>query len=304
MKLEQARVIVSHSDHGMVQNDAGTLQAVRHKRSMARPLPGDLIDVDDQGQLCAVQPRRSTFGRGDHKGRFKPTAANIDQLLIVIATDPTPSIDLLTRYLVMAELNEINATIVVNKADLGIPDQAPFTQLDALGELGYPSEVVSSHDPESLKPLHARIQGRISLLAGQSGVGKSSLLNAFIPHLDVLTNGLSEATGKGKHTTTTTKLYPLPGEGYLADSPGVWEYGLWVVDTPQLAHAFVDFRPFLDHCRFRDCTHHHEPGCAVTQAVSDGQISEFRLDAWHRLLKEQQRFGPGPHHQGKGSPLA
>ena len=304
MKLERARVMVSHSDHGMAQADTGELHAFRHKRNLARPLPGDLIDVDDQGQVCALHPRQSTVGRGDHKGRFKPTAANIDQLLIVIAPDPAPSIDLLTRYLTMAELGGIEATIVINKSDLGAPDQAPFTHLDALQTLGYRHHWVSSQHSDSLKPLRAHIQDRVSVLAGQSGVGKSSLLNAFIPNLDVLTNSLSEATGKGKHTTTTTTLYPLPQGGHLADSPGVWEYGLWSVDSQTLAHTFVDFRPFLGSCRFRDCTHHHEPGCAVIQAVADGKIEAFRLDAWHRLLKEQRRYTPARTHQGKDSPLA
>jgi len=290
MKLEQARVIVSHSDHGVALNDQSQPTGLRYKRGLMRPLPGDLVDVDDRGQVTTIHPRHAVFGRGDHKGQFKPTAANVDQLLIVIAPDPAPSLDLLTRYLAMAELKGIKARIVINKADIETPQKPPFTQLASLERLGYAHHWVSRHDPTSLPPLMAAIRGQISLLAGQTGVGKSSLLNACVPNLDVLTNSLSAATGKGKHTTTTTRLYPLPESGFLADSPGVWEYGLWALDTSELAQAFVEFRPFLGRCRFRDCSHNHEPGCAVTDAVAKGQIEHFRLAAWHRLLKEQARY--------------
>lgn len=294
MKLERLRVLTTHSNHGIVSDPSGQLKTFHFKRDLPRPLPGDLIDIDAADRVSRVHPRQTEFGRGDHKGQFKATAANIERLLIVIAPQPKPSPDLLTRYLVMAELQGLKATIVLNKADLEIPACPPFSDLDALDAIGYSVVHTSTKQPTTLDRLTSFIAGSISVLAGQSGVGKSSILNALIPDLGILTGALSKATGKGKHTTTTTQLFPMPQGGYLVDSPGVWEYGLWAVDVDVLAHAFVDFRPFLGHCHFRNCTHNHEPGCAIVEAVAQGKVAAFRLEAWRRLLREQQRLAlPG-----------
>lgn len=291
MKTQHARVLVAHSDHGVAMNETGELIDFSLNRSTGRPLAGDWIDLDASCRVCRIDERQSLFGRGDHKGQFKPTAANLDQLMIVIAPEPAPSLDLMTRYLVMAELQGIRPLIVVNKKDLGIPDSPPFTDLPDLMELGYLVTQTSRDDEASLEVLDRLVTGHSTLLAGQSGVGKSSLLNRLIPSLDALTGQLSRATGKGKHTTTTTRLYPLPQGGFLVDSPGVWEYGLWTIPTQALASAFIEFRPYLGQCKFRDCTHDHEPGCAIQQAVEAGAISPRRHAAWRRLLAEQQRYG-------------
>ncbi|HEY7906793.1 MAG TPA: ribosome small subunit-dependent GTPase A [Wenzhouxiangella sp.] len=304
MKTQPSRVLVTHSDHGTALMPDGLLSHFYFNRSLDRPLAGDWIELDESNRLTAICPRANTFGRGDHKGRFKPTAANIDQLLIVIAPEPEPSLDLMTRYLAMAEQQHIKPIFVLNKTDLGIPDSAAFHYLQDLKELGYITIETNTKDEVSLKTLAEQIKNQTSILAGQSGVGKSSILNRLIPGVESLIGQLSQATGKGKHTTTTTRLYPLPQGGYLVDSPGVWEYGLWQIPVAELAESFVEFRPFLGQCRFRDCTHDHEPGCALLDAGAQGQIKASRLDAWRRLLAEQSRYQKLEHHQGKGSPLA
>ncbi len=304
MKMTHWRVLVTHSDHGTALGPSGTLTDFHFNRSLERPLAGDLIELDESSRLAAIAPRKNTFGRGDHKGTFKPTAANIDQLLIVIAPEPEPSLDLMTRYLVMAEQRDIKPIIVLNKTDLGIPQTAPFEYLKDLQALGYLTIETHRDDEASLNILATHITNQTSLLAGQSGVGKSSILNRLIPGVESLTGQLSQATGKGKHTTTTTRLYPLPQGGYLVDSPGVWEYGLWQIPVADLAASFVEFRPFLGRCRFRDCTHDHEPGCAVREAADQGLIKASRMRAWRRLLAEQSRYQTDGHHQGKDSPLA
>lgn len=290
MSNTDARVLVAHSDHGSALVADGSMVSFNFRKGGDRPLAGDRIELDDDHRLVSIHPRTTVFGRGDHAGRFRPTAANIDQLLIVVAPEPLPSLDLITRYLVMAELHQITPIVVVNKADLGVPQRPPFTDLEALTKLGYTTLAVSAKSNENLAPLQALTAGKVSLLAGQSGVGKSSILNALIPDTEILTGQLSNATGKGKHTTTTTRFYPLPYGGFLVDSPGVWEYGLWAIPTEELAHAFRDFRPFLGQCRFRDCTHDHEPHCAVIKALKDGMIDESRHEAWRRLLREQARY--------------
>jgi len=304
MSIDHARVLIAHSDHGGALGPDRSIVGFVFNRQVGRPLAGDWIDIDAAGRLCAIHERKTVFGRGDHAGRFKPTAANVDQLLIVIAPRPAPSADLIARYLVMSELQGIRPIIVLNKKDLGVPTEAPFDELSGLAQLGYRVIETSIHDEASIGELKKELQGKTSLLAGQSGVGKSSLLNCLIPKLDTLTGQLSLATGKGKHTTTTTRLYPLPEGGFLVDSPGVWEYGLWQIPIDQLAAAFIEFRPLIGRCRFRDCTHDHEPGCAMVEAAKTGKIQAFRYDAWRRLLAEQKRYGNLAHHHGKSSPLA
>lgn len=304
MKMTHPRVLVTHSDHGTALMPSGELTEFFFNRSLERPLAGDFIELDHAHRLAAIEPRTNTFGRGDHKGAFKPTAANIDQLLIVIAPKPEPSLDLLTRYLVMAEQRLIKPIIILNKTDLQIPPTAQFDYLKDLKELGYLTVETHRDDEASFNHLAGHIVNQTSLLAGQSGVGKSSILNRLIPGVESLTGQLSQATGKGKHTTTTTQLYPLPDGGFLVDSPGVWEYGLWKIPIPELATSFTEFRPFLGRCRFRDCTHDHEPGCAIIQAADRGLIKASRINAWRRLLAEQTRYQAENHHQGKGSPLA
>lgn len=288
---DSLRVILALGNHGLAVPDPGTAEdeplELRFRRNVGRPLPGDRVRVDQHGGVTAIEPRRSVFGRGGLRGLLQPMAANLDGLWIVLAPEPAPSIDLLHRYVAAARIQGIEPRIVVNKCDLGIPDQAPFTHLDELGVAVFRTSTTGA---EGIEAMAQSFGDGLHLLAGQSGVGKSSLANALLPDLDLQTERLSRATGKGRHTTTSARLYRTPGGGWLVDTPGVWEYGLWAMDRYELARGFPEFG-LLPSCRFRDCSHRDEPGCAVRAAFENGTLAETRYEAWLSLLREQQRIG-------------
>jgi ribosome biogenesis GTPase len=285
-----AIVIEAWANRAVAEDAEGRLVAFHMPRRLERPLPGQTIELDDQDSLTAVLPARNRFGRGDPRGRFRPIAVDLDQALIVIAPAPAPSPDLIHRYLAACLICAIDPIIVVNKSDLEPPAQPPFCDLEAIQALGYRVVHTRCRPATEIDALQKLLIGRTSLIAGQSGVGKTSLVNALIPELDRQTGALSSVTGKGTHTTTSARLCHLPGGGWLVDTPGVWEYGLWKMDVRELARGFPEFADYGDHCRFRDCSHQHEPGCAVRSAVADGDIPEFRHQAWLRLLDEQARI--------------
>jgi len=286
----RARVVEAYSNRGVARHEDGQLAAFHFPRRLERPLPGDWIELADNGSLEVVEERRNTFGRGDPRGRFRPVAANLDLALIIIAAQPSPSPDLIHRYLAACLIREIEPVVVVNKSDLDEPDQAPFTELGGLVELGFRVVRVQCKPEPDVAALRSLLSGGTSLLAGQSGVGKSSLVNALIPDYAAQTGELSRVTGKGTHTTTSATLCALPAGGWLLDTPGVWEYGLWVMPRTELVRGFPEFAPFSANCRFRDCSHNHEPGCAVRIAAENGELPDFRYQAWLRLLNEQVRL--------------
>lgn len=287
------RVLIALGNHGLATDEDSRPETpepfeIRFRRNIGRPLPGDLVTVDEHGAVSAILERRNVFGRGGNRGRFQPVAANLDTLLIVIAPEPAPSVDLLHRYVAAAHIHGIRPVVIVNKSDLPVPDAPPFTHLDDLGV-----EVLRTRceGEPSLNGLGSVIEGGIHLLAGQSGVGKSSLANALLPDLSLQTDRLSRSTGKGRHTTTSARLLRLPAGGWLVDTPGVWEYGLWKMPVTDLERGFPEFAAVTGSCRFRNCTHDHEPGCRVRAAVAEGEIAESRYEAWLSLLSEQQRLG-------------
>ncbi|MEN1728704.1 MAG: ribosome small subunit-dependent GTPase A [Pseudomonadota bacterium] len=288
---QPATVIEAWSNRAVAETNEERLVAFHMPRRLERPLPGQTVVLDEQDELVEVEPARNQFGRGDPRGRFKPIAVNLDQALIVIAAEPAPSADLIHRYLAACHICRIEPVIVVNKSDLDAHQQPPFTELEALSALGYRVIRTQCKPEPQIEELKHLLLGKTSLIAGQSGVGKTSLVNALIPNLDRQTGALSSVTGKGTHTTTSARLCHLPEGGWLVDTPGVWEYGLWTMPPQALESGFPEFRPWVDACRFRDCTHQHEPGCAVMAAAESGELPEFRYQAWLRLLAEQSRLG-------------
>lgn len=293
-ELKTARVLTTHGNHGLAAGDGDPPQPFSFRRSLTRPLPGDSIELDQAGQLSAVHPRHNEFGRGDRHGRFRASAANIDQMLIVIAAEPAPSADLVHRYLTMASLQSITPIIVINKTDLPTPQSSAFDDLDDLRALGYRIIRVRCKPKPELADLREVLSGRVSVLAGQSGVGKTSLTNALVPDRDDQVGALSTATGKGVHTTSTATLIRLPEPNtWLLDTPGVWEYSLWQMPPSALIRGFPELANWPERCRFRDCRHDNEPGCAIRAAVEAGQLPASRWHAWQRLLKEQDRLGHG-----------
>ena len=242
------------------------------------------------GLIIAVDLRDNALVRADALGRRPQVlAANLDRIWIVTALYPPPKSGLIDRYLVAAHANQIKAGLILNKIDLFM-DHAHVEELEDLLEpyraLGLPILLMSALQGEGLEELqHALGQGR-SVFVGHSGVGKTSLLNAVIPELDEAVNEISEATGKGQHTTTTSTLYQLEGGGEIIDSPGIRGFGLWGMPSEELKNHFVEFLAYSDQCRFHNCVHLHEPDCAVLEAVEQGEISFERYDAYLRIYED------------------
>lgn len=286
-----ARILTAYGDRGDARTADGAAIEVAFRRRTGRPLPGDRVVLDDDDAVAEILPRRNRFGRGGRRGRFQPVAANLDGLIIVIAPEPEPSADLLHRYLAAARIQDVEPIVVINKCDLAVPEQSPFTELAGPDGMDVPVFRTRCEPKPDLGALPSRLSGGVHLLAGQSGVGKSTLANALIPGLDLRTRTLSRTTGKGTHTTTTARLHELPGGGYLVDTPGVWEYGLWKMERRELERGFPEFAPWTDRCRFRNCSHVDEPDCAVRTAAQTGDLPGSRYQAWLRLLEEQLRLG-------------
>jgi ribosome biogenesis GTPase len=237
-----------------------------------------------------VEPRRSRFSRRQPgpRGSWKEDmiVANLDQVLVVFAcADPMPHLRMVDRFLVVAEHNEVEAVVVANKVDLvGLPAAREiFAGYEAIG---YPMHYVSAREGIGVEELADRLVGRVSVVTGPSGVGKSTLLNAIQPGLRIETGAVSDAVHKGRHTTTSAELHPLTaaGGGYVADTPGLRELGLWQVPAEELAWCFPEMRDYLGRCAFNDCRHLSEPRCAVLAAVAAGRIREARHDSYRRLL--------------------
>lgn len=233
-----------------------------------------LIASPDQGIIEKVLPRTSLFKRAD-VFRSKPIAANVSQVAIMVAPKPSWSEDLLQRCLLAAESQNLPVLIIANKADL--PEhKAMLESLSLYVSLGYP--VIPICAKNETGPVLDRLRDHLTLLAGQSGMGKSTLINALFPHADARVDEFSEALDSGRHTTTHSRLYRLDEDSAVIDSPGFQEFALAHLARSDIESAMPDFRPYLGQCRFRDCRHHTEPGCAIQQAVKQGLISPRRVD--------------------------
>ncbi|MFP5429591.1 MAG: small ribosomal subunit biogenesis GTPase RsgA [Gammaproteobacteria bacterium] len=242
------------------------------------------------GVVTALQPRKTLLVRPDPYGKLKPVAANIDRILLVIAPFPEPSALLVDRYLVACELTGIRPVILLNKADLISPEMAPA--LDALlaqyTAIGYEVRTISAGTGQ-LQDLKALIGQQTVVFVGQSGVGKSSIINVLLPEAAQKVSAISDASKLGQHTTTTARLFHLPGGGDLIDSPGIREFGLWHVSEDDLLSGYVEFAPFLGTCRFRNCAHRAEPGCALRLAAEEGKIAPARLERFQVLRENLER---------------
>jgi ribosome biogenesis GTPase len=240
-----------------------------------------------QGVISEIGPRRNLLHRSD-QFKSKLFAANLDQLLIVLATEPYFSEELLGRALVAADAHKLDALIVLNKIDVKANLPAARARLAAYCALGYHVLEVSVRGaPDAARQsLSTHLQGRTTLLLGQSGMGKSTLVNLIVPDSAAVTSEISRALNSGKHTTTFTRLYTLPGCGALIDSPGFQEFGLYHLTEGELERGFPEFRPLLGGCRFYNCRHLHEPGCAILTAIGDGRISPKRHALYARLIHE------------------
>jgi len=294
--LLQGLILVSYGNQGIAELPDGKQVDCSFRRSVGRPLCGDRVDLEMVERstcvVAAISPRKNVFVRADRNRRKQPVAGNLDRVAIVIAPRPAPSTDLVERYLVAVSSLGIEPLLVINKSELLASGtetaMPPFSHVDDYRALGYPVVHVSCKSAPGVDALLPLLHGVTSILVGQSGVGKSSLANRLVPDLEAQTGALSRSTGKGTHTTTTTIMYSIPGGGRLIDSPGVWEYGLWDLTAQELCAGFPEFMPFLGSCRFNDCSHNGEPGCAVEKAVGDGRIRSWRYESYRRLLEQNR----------------
>jgi ribosome biogenesis GTPase len=359
---EQPGVVTAHfGTQVAVEGGGGISQRCHMRANLEGLVTGDRViwrEGEETGVVVARLDRDNELARPDPYGAIKPVAANIDQILIVIAPVPEPHANLIDRYLVAAESAAIEPVILLNKTDLlalktpdepdsdssgpttaddaaGLPvargkppsgggaedsdsaaaesrdsevsaDSRPYGETMPVGNnrvearaalddllavyatIGYRVLRASSRLEHGLDALHDALRDRTSVFVGQSGVGKSSLINTLLPGVDLRVGALSENTGKGAHTTTTAQLFHLPGGGDLIDSPGIREFGLWHMERAAIDAGFIEFRPYLGHCKFRDCRHEQEPGCAILAAVAEGAISERRFASYRHLVADAE----------------
>jgi ribosome biogenesis GTPase len=306
MPSMQGRVLRAQSGFFWVQTSAGVLECKlrgrlkKERRTSDIAVIGDEVEVTQtapgEGAIEAVYERRACFSRQQPgpRGQWKEDVlvANLDQVCIVFSCASPPfNARMLDRFLVIAEYNEILPLILANKMDLVSKEEAA-AMFGPYEQIGYSVLYVSAQSGEGIDALRQRLANRISVFTGRSGVGKSSLLNVVQPGLGLRVGDVSATLNKGRHTTVVAELLPLEGisGGYVADTPGIRELAGWRIPDDELAWCFHEMRPFLDQCDFNDCTHTHEPGCAVRAAVEAGHISAARYDSYTRqLLKEDNR---------------
>ncbi len=259
---------------------------------------GDEVEVEQDlpsgaWAISAIHPRRSKLARREPGSGYgeRVVAANVDQVVVVFAAaKPEPHTRMLDRFLVIAEANELVSRVVVNKVDL-VPDAEAARTFADYEAAGYAVHYTSTKTRAGLDELHDSLAGLTSIFSGPSGVGKSSLLNAMFSGLNLRIGEISESVNKGRHTTVGALLHPLPDDGYVVDTAGLHEVGMWGLASEHLDACFREFRPFLEQCKFGDCKHEVEPGCAVRDAVGAG-VSDERYESYVLLrgqIEEEER---------------
>lgn len=295
-------VISRFGMHADVEDADGSVHRCNIRRTIRSLVTGDRVlwrpgvegGATVKGIVEAVHERTSVLTRPDFYDGVKPIAANINQIVVVSAILPELSLNIIDRYLVACETLGVEPLLVLNKTDLLDDDARAFVdeQMEIYRHIGYPVLMVSSYRKEGLAELEQALAGRISIFAGQSGVGKSSLLNALlgleVGNNEILTNDVSDVSGLGQHTTTASRLYHFPHGGDVIDSPGVREFGLWHLEPEQIFNGFVEFHDYLGACKYRDCKHDNDPGCAIREAVEKGEIAETRFENYHHILESMK----------------
>ncbi len=294
------RIISHFGQHvdveSLVPGDVGRVIRCTQRANLPKLVTGDLVvwsdDGADGGVITALGQRRNFFGRPNAEGQFKAIAANIDLVLVVFASSPTPHVSLIDRYLVAIEQLGLHGVLVLNKLDL--LNEGDLADLDSMlsvyGDIGYSIHKVSAEDGRGIADLDRELAGKTTILVGQSGVGKSSLVNKLNKDRLADVGALSETWDRGTHTTTTSSLYHMAGFD-LIDSPGIREFGLGHINPQQVFEGFVEFRPHAGACKFRDCSHRQEPGCAILAALETGEISTARVESYFRIVDSLDELG-------------
>lgn len=299
-------VVTRYSMHADIEDTQGDIFRCNLRRTLSSVVVGDHVvwrKGHEQlqgisGVVEAVQPRKNELSRPDYYDGLKVMASNIDRIIIVSAVLPALSLNIIDRYLVICENARIPAVIVLNKVDLLSEEDRQWAeeQLDIYNKLGYQTLMISAQTGENMDKLTALLAEGTAIFVGQSGVGKSSLVNHIMPEVKAQTGEVSSTSGLGQHTTTSSRLYHLPQGGNLIDSPGIREFGLWHLEPDQITKGYREFQYFLGTCKFRDCKHLTDPGCALREAVEQGKIHPVRFENYHRLIlsrdenKSQRHF--------------
>lgn len=290
----QGIVISRFGQHADVEGENGQIERCNLRRAIKSLVTGDRVvwRAGNQayhgisGVIEAVHPRTTVLTRPDYYDGIKPIAANIDHIIIVSSIAPEFSRNIIDRYLVACEDIGITPIIVLNKSDLLDEPSAKRIdqQLQSYRDIGY-QVLYSSMHGDGLSALKSAMKDKINIFVGQSGVGKTSLVNVLLPEIEAATGEISENSGLGKHTTTTARLYHFADGGDLIDSPGIREFSLWHLEPERIASGFIEFSPFLGQCRFRDCKHLSDPGCALVAGVAEGKIDAARYHSFLRILE-------------------
>ncbi|MDO8954015.1 MAG: small ribosomal subunit biogenesis GTPase RsgA [Gammaproteobacteria bacterium] len=292
---EQSGLVISHHGHTIyVEAPDGRHFHCHVRRNLGSIVVGDRVIWQAQteaneacGVIIAKEPRRSLLIRASQYKPAQELAANIDQVMVVLSLFPTPIPYFLDQHLVAAELQNIPCRIVMNKLDLQAEHPAP-EWLEYYKSIGYPIIYASTKTQDGLAELNAEMQGKISILVGQSGVGKSSLINALIDGSEAKTGSISELNKKGRHTTAASCLYHMQNGGSIIDSPGVREFGISETRADKIIDGFIEIKSYLGQCKYRNCSHQNEAAadCAILSAVAAGNIAATRIHSLNRILDE------------------
>ena len=301
-EIQHHGIVVSHfgATLDIEDDDTGNLVRCALRQNIDAIVCGDKIvwqklhnipsDEQIQGVVTALDARITVLARPDFTNQMKPVAANIDQLFIVTSPIPELNEGLVDRYLVAAELSHIRPILVLNKIDTLSDEQLALLKkrIKVYQDIDYPVIYTSARSQHGLDRLFQMLENKTSVFVGQSGVGKSSLINALLPDANIKEGEVSQTTNKGTHTTSVSRLYHLKNASVknarLIDSPGVREFGLWAINKEDVIHGFIELQQYARNCRFRDCKHINEPGCGLLDAIEENKITRQRLDSYHRIV--------------------